>query len=316
MLRRMVSLVVVLFVEFVFGAVAADAVDPVSCPPGQSSNPQTGVCVIVIGAPGGPGSAGPVGGAGPVGVRGGGAGAPAPQKCVDVNGVELPCTDGNSWWSNGLGCYIALANPQPPPSDPGWAGHTDGAIYNCYNPLVAKWGGTPLSTLWSATSPAGPAALPPDPRVLAQQAIAVMQLRAVTIGIVPENRPGSIGIVGMPTWMWAMAPGPNTWGPITDSATADGSTVTATATVEKVVWAMGDGASVVCSGPGTPYQDGFGKTSSPTCGHTYTRQGTYTVRATSYWAVAWTGLGQSGTIPVDFTQSTTITMGEAQVLIQ
>jgi hypothetical protein len=76
----------------------------------------------------------------------------------------------------------------------------------------------------------------------------------------------------------------------------------------------GDGATVTCSGPGTPYADSYGKKSSPTCGHTYTRQGTYTVRATSYWTVRWNGLGQSGTIPLDFADTTNITMGEAQVL--
>jgi hypothetical protein len=32
--------------------------------------------------------------------------------------------------------------------------------------------------------------------------------------------------------------------------------------------------------------------------------------------VQWAGVGQSGTIPMDFTQTTNITMGEAQVLTQ
>ena len=79
---------------------------------------------------------------------------------------------------------------------------------------------------------------------------------------------------------------------------------------------MGDGSTVACAGSGTAYQDSFGKESSPTCGYLYTRQGTYTVRATSYWTVQWAGVGQSGTIPMDFTQTTNITMGEAQVLTQ
>ena len=79
---------------------------------------------------------------------------------------------------------------------------------------------------------------------------------------------------------------------------------------------MGDGSTVVCRKPGTPYADRFGKRSSPDCGHTFTRQGAYTVRATSYWVVTWAGIGQTGTIPLSFTQSTVITMGEAQVLTQ
>ena len=107
---------------------------------------------------------------------------------------------------------------------------------------------------------------------------ATMNLRAITIGMVPESRPGSVGLVGMPNWMWVDQPAANTWGPITRSASAAGWTVTATARVSKVTWDMGDSAPVVCNGPGTPYEDSYGKSASPTCGHTYTRQGTYTVR--------------------------------------
>ena len=77
---------------------------------------------------------------------------------------------------------------------------------------------------------------------------------------------------------------------------------------------MGDGSTVTCTGPGTPYAASYGKQSSPTCGHTYTRQGAYTVRATTYWVVTWAGIGQTGTIPLNFTDTTTITMGEAKVL--
>jgi hypothetical protein len=172
-----------------------------------------------------------------------------------------------------------------------------------------------MYSLWSAAPPAGPAAAP-DPRVLAQQAIALMRLRAINIGIVPEPLAGSVGIIGMPTWMWAQNPSLSTWGPVTNSASAGAFTVTATATVDRVVWAMGDGSTVTCTGAGTAYQDSFGKKSSPTCGHTYTRQGTYTVRATSFWTVQWAGVGQSGTIPLNFTATTNITMGEAQVLTQ
>jgi hypothetical protein len=90
--------------------------------------------------------------------------------------------------------------------------------------------------------------------------------------------------------------------------------VTATAKAQRTVWTMGDGSTVTCTGPGTPYAASYGKQSSPTCGHTYTRQGIYTVRATTYWVVTWAGIGQTGTIPLNFSDTTTITMGEAQVL--
>ena len=62
--------------------------------------------------------------------------------------------------------------------------------------------------------------------------------------------PGRVGLVGLPVWMWAQHPDSTTWGPVTRTATAAGFTVTATAKVTKVVWAMGDGETVVCRSPG------------------------------------------------------------------
>lgn len=204
--------------------------------------------------------------------------------------------------------------PQPPVGDPVWAGHTDGAIFDCIVParigpglFVAGW----TIQYWAASAPPAP----PDPRQLAQQAVAAMKLSAITIGMVPDPRAGSVGLVGMPNWMWVENPGPSTWGPITRRASAAGWTVTATAQVSRVSWDLGDGRVIVC-GAGTPYLDSYGKRSSPTCGHTYTRQGSYTVRATSQWLVTWSGIGQAGTIPMDLTQTASVTIGEAQVLRQ
>ena len=68
--------------------------------------------------------------------------------------------------------------------------------------------------------------------------------------------------------------------------------------------------------PGTPYRDSYGKSKSPDCGHTYTRQGAYTVRASSHWVITWAGIGQAGTIPMDLTQAALVTIGEAQALKQ
>jgi hypothetical protein len=224
----------------------------------------------------------------------------------------VPCTDPRQgYWNNDLSCYVSPSAADYPPDSAIWAGHyPDGAIYTCYNPFVA---GSRGYDFWSLTRPAGPAA-PPDPRVLARQAVAAMGLRAVSIGIVPEDAPGRVGLVGMPVWLWAAAPGPQTMGPISRSASAGGFTVTATARVARVVWSMGDGGSVTCTGPGTPYADRYGTASSPTCGYRYDRQGRFTVTATSDWVVAWSGVGQSGTIPVQLRDSTTVTIGEAQVL--
>ncbi|MGO0577712.1 hypothetical protein [Ornithinimicrobium panacihumi] len=105
-------------------------------------------------------------------------------------------------------------------------------------------------------------------------------------------------------------------GPITQSASAGGYTVTATGRVERFVWDMGDGTTVVCTTPGTPYEDRFGDMDSPDCGHRYTEQGHHPVSATSYWVITWAGMGQSGTIEMDLVRDGQIVMGEAQVLSQ
>lgn len=311
MLRRWGLASVLVLMLALWAPTTAIGSDPVTCAPPSVYNRISGTCTIVVTNPGGP--AAPT--SPPAKGGGGQAAGTGAKACVDANGDTLACRDGDAWWSSAWGCYAKPVTPPPPKSDPRWQGHDDGALYECYDPLVAGAGGMAITYRWSATPPAGPAA-PPDPRVLAQQAVAQMRLRAVAIGIVPEPGPGRVGIIGMPTWMWVQDPGPATLGPVTRTASAGGFSVTATAKADRVVWQMGDGTTVTCRGPGSPYADSFGRQSSPDCGHTYTRQGTYTVRATSHWTVEWSGIGLSGTIPLTFTQAATITMGEAQALTQ
>lgn len=203
------------------------------------------------------------------------------------------------------------------------------AVARCA-PLLAV-GGAPATAEQAAACltlpdavPGAPAAPPPDPAVVAQVALTDMNLQPVTIGIVPESTPGKIGVVGAPTWMWAAAPGEATTGPMTRSATVGGVTVQAVATLDRVVWDMGDGKSVTCAGTaakGTPYYDAAGLKSSPTCGHTYTKPSdrqpglAYTVTATSYWTVNWQGGGGAGVIPQVLGNATQIQVGELQVIV-
>ena len=301
MLSRIIKIAILSMGLLASTADLAMATPPVEC----TRNPYTGECIIVVTDPESPSGTGTGTGTGTVTV------AVTSQKCMHGD-EEVPCKVDEGYWSNQRLCYVAATPPSDyPPSHPVWEGHyPNGAIYSCWLPMVGTL------HFWSATPPPGGPAAPPDPRVLARQAIAMMNLRAVEIGIVPEPRPGSIGIIGLPTWMWVQNPTQSTVGPITRSASAGGFTVTATAKVTKTVWDMGDGTSVTCNGRGTPYADKYGKQSSPTCGHTYTRQGRYAVTATSYWTVAWAGIGQSGNIPLDFSRTTNITMGESQVLSQ
>ena len=72
----------------------------------------------------------------------------------------------------------------------------------------------------------------------------------------------------MPVWLWVNDPTPTTWGPATISAGG----VTLTARVQSVTWDMGDGTTLTC-GKGTEWKRGMGGNPSPTCGHTYDKQG-------------------------------------------
>jgi hypothetical protein len=167
---------------------------------------------------------------------------------------------------------------------------------------------------WSKRAPAAPAA-PPDPAVVARTVVTQMHLRAIRIGMAPEDVTGRVGIVGMPAWMWVADRNAQTFGPIVRSASVGGTSVTATGEVDRIVWAMGDGGVVTCRSAGVPFADGDGGTESPDCGYTYTRQGRYTVRATSHWVVTWTSnSGAGGTIPLDFTADRLLDVGELQVV--
>jgi hypothetical protein len=89
-----------------------------------------------------------------------------------------------------------------------------------------------------------------------------------------------------------------------------------------VTWSLGDGSTVVCNGPGTPYAAGGDPAApSPDCGHTYARSsagepgGVFVVSATVSWGVSWTGGGQSGTLPaLTTTSSAQLRVGESQAI--
>ena len=242
------------------------------------------------------------------------------RQGFDTPAGPVPCTSELGFWVNALGCYIRAVNPQPGPDDPAWHGHRagdGGAVYGCYQPL-------PVDIdvyVWLASPPA-PSGAGPSPAQVAQAAVDSMNLHSITIGIVPEPGPGSVGIVGMPVWMWAANPGPDTTGPVTASASSGGITVTATARINTITWDMGDGHTVVCHGGGTRYNASYGRAQSPDCGHVYTTSSSggpgdlFTVTATSDWVITWAGAGQTGTIRMGgLTGSTQIAIGEVQVLV-
>ncbi|WP_414504797.1 hypothetical protein [Streptomyces sp. NEAU-L66] len=127
-------------------------------------------------------------------------------------------------------------------------------------------------------------------------------------------------VVRVPTWMWVER---GTWAPVTTSAAVDGVEVTATARPRKAVWSMGDGGTVECPGPGTPYSDSYGpRASSPDCGYTYQRaslrepKGVFTVSVRVTWDVEWHGNGQVGVEPgLAMTAERQLVVDEVQAVV-
>lgn len=249
------------------------------------------------------------------GEDGGGGEGPGDALCTDrLTGGVVGCIVDTWYWSWEWACYTKYAEPQPPWSDPVWSGRTDGAIFWCSRGVTVG-DAFPADTIarWAPSPPWG---APPDPEELAAAAVESMSLRAIEIGIVPEQGADRVGLLGLPTWMWVEDVDGSTWGPITRTATSGPWSVTATAQVDRIEWDMGDGTVVTCTTPGTEYRDVYQDADSPDCGHRYTEAGRYAVSATSFWVITWSGLGEAGTIEMDFTRDGQIVMGEVQVLNQ
>lgn len=290
-------------------AVAPPAVaDSVVCVPGPGGSK---VCTTTATSPGGGAGTGSGDPASATQVRKKGS-----SKCT-YYGEEIPCQSEFGEWSQDEQCWVQRVSPQPSQDDPRWEGHTDGAVWACSilggGAVLGGGGIGGTRYFWAPAAGAGAPVLV-DPVTLAEEAIDSMNLRAVMVGITPPPGPDSLTLVGIPTWMWVDEPGPSTWGPITRTASAGSVSVTATARVVRVVWEMGDGASVTC-GKGTAYRPAFDDAPSPNCGHRYTAPGTYTVTATSFWEVEWAGAGQAGIIDFTLSRDATVRVAEAFALV-
>ncbi len=293
-----------------------------------------GACDVVAQAPGAPAGPAPVaaapaapvsqstggssGGGATSGGSGGGGGSssgPAVPAGPSLDGYGSPLCSG---WSGG-GCASYLASG-PAAQQFNTLNASGQLLCNLGNTATCPTPAAPAAP-GAPPAPAAPPPPPPSPAQVAQIAISQMKLQPVGIGIVPENKPGKIGVVGMPTWMWANNPGESTTGPMTRSATAGPVTVTAVATFDRVVWNMGDGSSVTCHGAGVPYSAGWGAQDSPTCGHRYQHTSedqpgmAYTVTATSYWNIVWAGGGGAGVVPQQVAANTRIQVGEFQAIV-
>lgn len=274
----------------------------VTCPPNQP------ICIVIVDDPGAPGSGGS-------GSNPGATGAPVCK--ISQTGEVVPCRDPIwGWWSGADQCYYKQVDPQPPAISSAWNGHyPDGAIYAAMCPGANGTGG---GWTWFANPPPGYGGVAPTPAALAQQAIDTMRLTGPDVGMAPTE--GKTGLVGLPVWLWTTV-SETTWGPASATASVPGLSVTATARAKRIVWDMGDGHTVTCANPGTPYTTSKGAAESPTCGYVYTRSSAsqpdhvFTVTATTTWDVTWSGGGESGALMVSRSSTALVRIGELQVLV-
>ena len=151
----------------------------------------------------------------------------------------------------------------------------------------------------------------PSPAELAAQAKNQLRLPAPKI----QANPVGDQLVNLPTWLWLDR---GSWGAVSATAAVPGVSVTAVATPISVTWSMGNGDSVTCNGPGTPFPAGADpKSSSPDCGYTYRTSSAgqfgeaFGVTATVTWTVTWSGAGQGGAFP-NLTTSTSVAFRVAE----
>lgn len=301
MLKRHTGLVIALAAGMLFGAAPLPASAEAT---GGAFNNEYAI-VVSVEVPGSSGGGGR-------GQGSSGGGGSAPSGCFTGNGTELPCYQWGLAWRPDLQCYARVKPVQPPLTDAIWNGNTEGTIIECRFGIEGGWSNT-----WDVWSAAAQLQAPPDPAVLARRAVDRMQLAAIRMGTFPEQAeraPRDLGYVGWNSWMWVSNPSPSTWGPITRSVSEAGYTVTATGQVEKVVWDMGDGTTVTC-GVGKPWRSIWvHNEESPDCGHMYAKDAEYSVTATSYWSVNWSGIGQTGTITLQISDTATLRIAEVQVV--
>ncbi|APU21312.1 hypothetical protein [Actinoalloteichus sp. GBA129-24] len=159
------------------------------------------------------------------------------------------------------------------------------------------------------------AELLPSPEELA--ALARDQLRLPQPSI--ATSPTGDQLVHLPTWLWLEE---TSWGARSATASVPGVSVTATARPVSTTWSTGDGASVTCTGPGTPFPaDGDPEAPSPDCGHVYRSSSDhqpdreFPLTATVRWEITWSGGGAGGTFPDLTTEATTtVRVAESQAL--
>jgi hypothetical protein len=238
-------------------------------------------------------------------------------QAPDDRGKLVPCFNSTFGWLGTTGCYYkndpSFAPPAQDVADQPPAGQA-GAFYlvTC-SPQNLSTGG---AVIWLPSGAANAVLALPDPAVLAQQAVRQLDIPSMSVSASPSVNADQL--VGLPTWLWLEG----TWHSIAATAAVPGESVTATATPTSVTWNLGDGNTIDCQGPGTPFTStDLPNAPSPTCGYTYRTSSigqpnnAFSITATVSWAVDWAGGGETGTVPnLDSTTGATLRVADIQSL--
>jgi hypothetical protein len=166
----------------------------------------------------------------------------------------------------------------------------------------------------------------PSPMQTVQQVIASLGYNSPQIGVAPNHSLNHLTthdgraldtVVGYPTWYWAVG---GTQADKQVTKTANGMKVSLSIHPNSLTVDTGDGTTLTCIGMGTQWTPQVQpRTPSPTCGHTYTNTGTYTLRMTTKWTVHYVitgpGVNVAGDIPVQGSHQRTLAVGELQTVI-
>ena len=226
---------------------------------------------------------------------------------AQASGGQLTVQAGQTYWKPPSGStWAKQADSDPPPGKPnpnqpygctytaqpsatatigvGGAQPGEWVFPECSGPGAVD----PMPPVWVTNAQPGAVTVAVDPVVVGEQAVQQLGLGSPSIEMAPPS--GSPQLVGVATWLWI---DPGAWQDKTASASAGTVTATATAAPSKVVWDMGNGGSVTCDGPGTPYS-ASDPNAATDCSYTWPQAGSYTVTATVYWSVSWTAVGAAG----------------------
>lgn len=155
-----------------------------------------------------------------------------------------------------------------------------------------------------------------DPAALAEKALKSVRIASPAIRTSPSAQARLY--VRVPTWLWL----DRSWWR-TYQATAAARRVTSTVVARPVTteWSLGDGTSIRCVGPGTPWRRGLAEDATA-CLHTYRtssagrRGGTLPIRVTVRLEVTWSSsTGAGGTLTaIGRTSTVDVEVGEIQAV--